>query len=107
MALIEVDHRNLRDVASAITTYCSTQDREMRSADTDIKSMLMADWLGQDAQEFGKKWEGVNDNNSTTIKFRESLKNFGDNLTACVNEYQNAQGEVYNAANRLPKYLYW
>jgi hypothetical protein len=107
MALIEVNHRTLRDVASEITSYCSVQDREMRSADTDIKSMLFSDWMGSDAQEFGKKWEGVDDNNSTSIKFRDSLKNFGDNLTACANEYENAQGDAYNEANRLPKYLYW
>ena len=107
MALIEVNHKVLRDVAAAITTYCSAQDREMRSADTEIKAMLISDWIGLDAQEFGRKWSGVNTNDSTTIKFRDSLKNYGENLTACANEYQAAQEDAYNAANRLPKVLYW
>ena len=107
MAMIEVNHKVLRDAASAINTFCSAQDREMRSADSDIKSMLATEWLGFDAQEFGRKWEGVDDNDSTTVKFRESLKAFGESLNACANEYESAQGDVYNAANRLPKYLYW
>ena len=107
MALIQVNHKILRDVAAAIITYCSTQDREMLAADSEIKSMLTADWIGPDASEFGGKWEGVDDNNSTTVKFRESLKNYGESLNACANEYQSAQEDAYNAANRLPKYLYW
>ncbi|MDR1210342.1 MAG: hypothetical protein LBK41_08555 [Clostridiales bacterium] len=107
MAVIEVNHKALRDVAAAVTAYCSAQDREMRSADSDVKSMLSADWLGFDAQEFGRKWEGVDDNNSTTVRFRESLKKFGESLTACADVYQKAQEGAYNDADRLPKWLYW
>ena len=107
MANIEVNHKTLRDVASAISTYCSAQDREMHLADTEVKSMLSAEWLGFDAQQFGKKWEDVDENGSTAVKFRDSLKKFGDGLTACANEYQTAQEDTYNAANRLPKYFYW
>lgn len=107
MAMIEVNHKVLRDVASAITTYYTAQDREMRSADTEIKSMLASDWLGPDAMEFGRIWEAVDSNDSITVKFRESLKNFGESITACAYEYEKAQGDAYNAANRLPKYLYW
>lgn len=107
MAVIEVNHRILRNVAAAIETYCSTQDREMRSADSEVKSMLSVDWIGSDAQEFGRKWEGVDDNNSTAVKFRESLKKFGESLAACANVYQTAQEDSYNEASRLPKWLYW
>ena len=107
MALIEVNHNELRNVASAINTYCDKQDKEMRSADAEIKSMLSSDWLGQDAQAFGAKWEGVNANDSTTVKFRELLKNFGGNLAACADVYKKAQEDTYNAANWLPKVLYW
>ena len=107
MAFIEVNHKALRDVAAAINTYCSAQDKEMRSADSDIKSLLSSDWIGLDAQEFGRKWERVDASDSTTVKFRELLKNFGESLMACANEYQSAQEDTYNAANRLPKYLYW
>ena len=106
MANIEVNHRNLRDVASEINTYCTTQNNQIRSADTEIKSMLAADWLGFDAQEFGKKWESVDDNNSTAVKFREYLKNFADNLTACANAYETAQAQNYNDAKWL-KMCFW
>jgi hypothetical protein len=107
MAVIEVNHKVLRDVAEAVTAYCNAQDREMRSADSDVKSMLFSDWLGLDAQEFGRKWEGVDDTDSVAVKFRESLKKFGESLTACANTYQTAQEDAYNEANRLPKWLYW
>ncbi len=107
MAVIEVNHKTLREVADAIKTYCSAQDREMRSADTEVKSMLSSEWVGLDAQQFGAKWEGVDENGGATVKFRESLKKFSEGLTACANEYQRAQEDSYNEAARLPKYLYW
>ena len=107
MAMIEVNHRVLRDVASAINTYCSTQDREMNSAKTEINSMFISNWIGLDAQEFRKKWATVDSSDSTTMKFRESLKNFSEGLTACANLYEKAQADAYNEANKLPKIIYW
>jgi len=103
MNTIEVNHRALREVAEAITTYCSKQDSEMHSADAHIKTMLANDWIGLDAEEFGHKWEGVDDSDSTAIKFRESLRGFGECLVACADEYEKAQADAYNEANRLPK----
>ena len=107
MARIDVNHKLLREVASAIAEYCSAQDREMRSADTEIQAMLISDWIGTDAEQFKQKWAGVNTDGSTTAKFRESLKNYGENLIACADEYEKAQGEAYDRASRLPKVLYW
>ena len=107
MAYIEVNQQVLRNTALALSAYCSAQNRQMGIADTDIKTMLASEWLGYDAQEFGHKWESVSDNDSTTIKFRESLLNFGINLCICADIYQNAQADTYNEANRLPKELYW
>ena len=107
MAYIDVNHQTLREVAAAILAYCSAQDREMRSADAEIKSLLSSYWIGKDAMEFGGKWEGVDENDSTAVKFRESLKKFSENLTACANEYKAAQVDVYSAANLLPKIFYW
>lgn len=103
MAFIEVNHKVLRDIAAAITTYCNAQDREMRSADSAVKSMLSSGWTGADAQEFGHKWEGIDDNDSTAVKFRESLKKFGECLTNCADLYRNAQADSYNEANRLDR----
>lgn len=107
MAFIEVDHRKLREAAEAITAYCSVQDQEMRSADEAVKSMLSSGWTGADAREFGHSWEGVNDKQSTAVKFRESLEQYAECLSACADAYQNAQADSYNEANRLPKYIYW
>lgn len=107
MARIEVNHRVLRDVAGAFAAYCDAQDREMRSADADIKSMLSSGWIGPDAQEFGGKWEAVDAAGSVTVEFRNSLKKFVDGLNACATVYQTAQENAYNRASRLPRYLYW
>jgi len=107
MPNIEVNHRTLREVALAFATYCSAQDKEMRYADSEIKSMLSSEWIGLDAQHFGGQWEGVDEVGSTAVKFRESLKKFGENLDACAKEYQSAQEDVYNAANWLPRILVW
>jgi len=101
MAMIEVNHSVLRDVASAITTYCSAQDKEMREADAGINQMLKADWNGPDAQEFGRRWSDANSSDSTAFRFRESLSNFGEALTACADEYRSAQEDAYNAAAKL------
>jgi hypothetical protein len=101
MSIIEVDHSTLRYVSAAIHTYCAAQDREMKIADTEIRAMLSNGWIGQDALEFGRKWEGVNESGSVTVNFRESLKNFADALIACSNEYQSAQSDTVNAAGRL------
>lgn len=107
MATIEVNHKTLRDVADAVASFCAVQDKEMHVADAEIKSMLLVDWIGADAQQFGVKWETIDENGTATVKFRESLRKFSENLFACANEYQKAQEDIYNLANRLPKYLYW
>ena len=99
--MIEINHRTLRDAAAAITTYCAAQDKEMRSADTEMQLMFVSGWVGSDANEFKMKWAGVNTQDSTAAKFRESLKNYGESLVACANEYENAQVESINAAGPL------
>ena len=107
MAVVEVNHKVLKDVAGNIKTYCNTQDREMKSADAEIKSMLRSDWWGLDAQEFSSKWEGVDSKDSTASKLRDSLKNFSNCLEACADVYKRAQEDSYSEANRLPKWLHW
>ncbi|MCL2082888.1 MAG: WXG100 family type VII secretion target [Oscillospiraceae bacterium] len=107
MALIEVNHSDLREVASAITKYCSAQKKEMNSVKSDIKDMLASGWKGPDAVGFGQKWDDVDSGDSTSVKFRESLKAFGEALDACAKEYESAQSKTYTAASWLPKYLVW
>jgi len=102
MAIIEVNHKTLREIASEITIYCSTQDKEMKAADVEIQSMLSSEWTGSDAREFRMKWVAVDSSKSQTVTLRESLKSLGESLTACANEYENAQAAAYNKANSLP-----
>jgi len=107
MAKIEVNHQFLRTLAEDIDAYCKLQNREMRTADSHVKTMLADSWQGQDALEFSSKWEEVDDADSTTVKFRENLQGFSEALVACADQYQRAQEDSYNQACRLPKYLYW
>ena len=107
MAVIQVNHQQLRDAAQAISDYCDAQDREMRSAKSEIRTLLDNDWIGQDAIAFSAKWEGVDGRESVTVTLRDSLKNLSEGLSECAKAYQRAQAEVYSAADRLPKYLIW
>lgn len=105
MAIIKVNHRVLVETADAIKEYCKEQDREMRSADSAVKSMLLSDWIGKDASEFNNKWAQVDESGSVTVKFRDSLNSFENALRACAKEYQTAQEDSYNEASRLPKWV--
>ena len=103
MAVIEVNHQALRSLAQAIDAYCEIQNRQMSQADEQVKQMLYAEWIGPDALEFGGKWEGVDGADSTAVKFRDSLKQVSEALTACAGAYQKAQEDIYNLAALLPK----
>lgn len=104
MAVIEVNHQVLREVAQEIDSYCTTQDTQMRIADEQIKAMLASDWTGEDAQAFRLKWDGVDAKDSVTVTFRKSLKSFSEALYASANKYQRAQEDSYTEASRLPRW---
>ena len=103
MALIEVNHSTLNSVADAIDTYCTEQDSEMKTANAAMTTMLINDWIGDDANSFAEKWNGVDEDGSVTEQFKKSLKNYGECLRACAREYSKAQEESYNSARKLPR----
>ena len=103
MALIEVNHQALRNMARAIDTYCDEQDKQMRHVDATVKDMLSSHWFGPDAMEFGKSWECVDSSGSTTYQLREALRKYSDSLDACASIYQKAQEDIYNRSCALPK----
>lgn len=102
MALIRVDHSVLINVADNIKSYCEEQNKEMRSADSAVKTMLLKDWLGSDADEFNAKWEQVDEDGSVAVQFRNSLESFENALRGCAKEYKTAQEDSYNEASHLP-----
>ena len=103
MALIEVNHSTLNTIADAIDAYCTEQDKEMKTANAAVATMMAGDWIGEDAESFADKWSGVDEKGSVTEQFKESLKNYGKCFRACAKEYSKAQEESYNAARRLPR----
>ena len=104
MAVIEVNHKLLRTYAQQIEDHCDLQDREMKQADTKVKSVLGVEWYGEDAAAFGEKWEAVDAEKSTAVKLRESMMNYAEALRACAQEYQRAQEDVVNLASLLPRW---
>lgn len=104
MAIIEVNHQQLRTMAQAIESYCDLQNTEITKADTAVKDMLANGWNGEDALEFGAKWEGVDASDASSKKFCESLKKFSEALYACADCYRVAQEDAVNLANLLPRW---
>lgn len=98
MAVIEVDHKVLRDIAEKIKDYCNIQDEQMKIADRRVKAMLTTDWIGSDAQHFGGKWEGVDEKDSISVRLRDSLEKLSGGIVACADVYQKAQEDSYNEA---------
>lgn len=108
MAVIEVNHQTLKEVAQTIEDYCDKQDLEMKNADAAVKEMLKAgSWRGNDSMVFGGMWERVDESGSTAVRFRDALREFAANLNECANEYRKAQEDSYEEAVWLPKYVYW
>ena len=46
MAVIEVNHQALRNLAGAIEDYCESFYNEMRRADTGVQEMMAGGWVG-------------------------------------------------------------
>lgn len=107
MAKIEVNHQAIRDFAGEITAYCDEQDRQMRTADSQMNTLFSTGYKGPDAAALKEKWDTVHATDSIAIRFRDSLKNYAAALTDAAEIYRSAQESIYNAANGLPKYLYW
>ncbi|MBR4211406.1 MAG: hypothetical protein IKR84_03345 [Oscillibacter sp.] len=107
MAKIEVNHQAIRDFASEIAAYCDEQDRQMRAADSQMSTLFSTGYKGLDASALREKWDMAHAPDSTASRFRDSLKNYASALTDAAEIYRSAQEAIYNAANRLPKYLYW
>ena len=105
MAIIEVNHRTLRQVARDIETYCTTQESQMVIANSAVSSVLMSNWQGQDALEFRNKWSEVNVTGSVAATMRESLRSYAEGLIACADDYERTQAEVFNAASRLMNFI--
>ena len=101
MFVINVNHQDLRSVATSIKTYCDAQEKEMNAGVPQVQSTIRTAWLGADADAFSQKWAEVNGPNSVAIKFLESLRDYATRLESCANEYENAQADSVNKAGLL------
>lgn len=107
MATIEVNHDELRELAEEISEFSTNMAKQMDAANTTVNQLLAGDWIGADAIEFNTMWQDVDSANSTYGKFKTSMKGYGEAIAACADVYQTVQEDVYNEANRLPKYCTW
>ena len=107
MALIKVNHQTIRQIASDIDSYCQTQVKEMRTADSAVKSFLSSNWSGMDADAFSGRWEDVDGSDSIAVLLKKYLEGYAKSLRACADAYQVAQEDSYDQAARLPTFLAW
>jgi len=98
---IRVNHADLRSVARAIDTYCDAQDREMNTANSAVETMLSSSWRGPDATAFRNQWAGVHDRDSFAVRYRDSLRNYANALSASADIYRRAQVDTVNSAGLL------
>jgi uncharacterized protein YukE len=99
--VIDVNHHDLRNVATSINAYCDAQEKEMRAGVPQVQSSIKTAWLGADADAFNQKWAEVNAPGSVSAKFLDSLRDYALRLESCANEYENAQADAVNKAGML------
>lgn len=104
MAVIEVNHQALRNLAGAIEDYCESFYNEMRRADSGVQNMMSGGWAGEDAEAFKVAWDNVYGKDTLPRKFCKSLENYGKALSAGADAYQKVQEDLYNLASLLPRY---
>ncbi len=107
MAKIDVNRRALKDAAAAIEKYIGVQDKQMKDADSEVKSMLASGWMGEDAMSFGRKWDDVDAKESVTTELRDSLDSFKNALLECEKIYSKAQEESYDQADDIIRLFVW
>ena len=103
--VVDVNLTQLRRTADRIDTYITAQDRHMNSANDGVTTMLGNGWSGQDATAFGEEWAGAMANDSTSVRFREFLRNFANGLRESANLYQRAQEDIRNQARGLMSFV--
>lgn len=96
MAVIEVNHESIRNMANCIDEYCTMQKQTMNNLNQTVEATLLSEWTGQDAAEYGNKWSELDNSQSTTEIFRRSLEAYADALRACADKYKQTQAEIYN-----------
>ena len=96
MAVIEVNHESIRNMASRIEDYCTTQRETMNSLNETVENTLMSAWTGLDAAEYGMKWSEMDNSGATVEKFRRNLESYADALRASADKYKQTQAEIYN-----------
>lgn len=96
MALIEVNHQSIRNMADKIDEYCNLQTQQMNTLSKTVEATLLSKWTGPDADAYWQKWSEMDNSDSTAEVFRRNLDAYADALRACADKYQQAQAEIYN-----------
>lgn len=100
---IRVDHSKLDATASVIESYNQKMNEKMNNADREVLTLLNA-WKGNDANAYKRKWDTVNDNDSTYVMMRKSLEEYSKHLKNASSKYKKAQIDAVNRANMLSRW---
>ena len=106
MAVIEVDHSDLRSAASTIDMFSRTMSMDMGGASINVNAMIGSDFIGTDAVAFQKQWEDIDGGTSAYTTFRKNLVQMSDALSTAAKLSEEAQARAYNTAAWLPKFFY-
>lgn len=102
MAIMNIDHQEIRRIADEADEYCNKQDTEVARAYTAVISLLIEGWKGKDADAFRNKWIEINVDDSVHNSFKKSVADYAERLRKCADKYQEAQADSYNEAQKLP-----
>jgi uncharacterized protein YukE len=102
MARIRVNHDYLRSTAEAIEKRIETNEALMREIDAQV-SEISSEWVGEDYVQYLQQWESAKKQNSLLQSTTDRLRDYAEFLRFVAVEYQNAQSDAVNRANRLPR----
>lgn len=102
MAIMNIDHQEIRRIADEADEYCNKQDTQVDRANAAVLSLLIEGWKGKDADVFRNKWIEMNADDSVSNSFKKSVADYAECLRKCADSYQEAQADSYNEAQKLP-----
>ncbi len=99
---IEVNHSYIGNAAKEFDNYVNVINRNMKSANDVVYSLVKKDWKHADAVAFQSKWAEQERGDSVTEKMKSSLRSQANMLRYAENQYKDAQSKAIGRS-----YILW
>lgn len=103
MALIEVSPQKIEKIFRSAEEYCQEHRGSMRKIDGDINASH-SKWKGRDYDEMSKKWQSMNEKQSTSEKMLTAMENYAVFLRTTQIKYENFAAAAINRAHGIPSW---